>query len=99
MFCLDKTKLPNKDTSLPTKFTNFLAKDFFIFRIRSCPGFNKYKLSCCFLVKVCAVKELAAILAIEKSNKNLFENNLVDRILFLCDDLKHKEKLVEINLM
>ena len=43
--------------------------------------------------------ELAAMLRIEKSNKNLFENNLVDRILFLCDDLKHKEKLVEINLM
>jgi len=33
--------------------------------------------------------------AIKKSNKNLFENNLVARILFLCDDLKHKEKNAE----
>jgi len=32
---------------------------------------------------------------IEKSNKNLFENNLFARILFLCDDLKHKEKNAE----
>jgi tRNA1(Val) A37 N6-methylase TrmN6 len=45
-----------------------------------------------FLVKVCAVIELAAIFAIEKSNKNLFENKLADRILFLCVDLKNKVK-------
>jgi hypothetical protein len=50
------------------------------------------------LVKVCAVKELAAMLRIEKSNKNLFENNLVARILFLYDDLKHKEITLEIIL-
>jgi len=30
MFCLDNAKLPNKDTSLPTKFTNFFAMDFLI---------------------------------------------------------------------
>jgi hypothetical protein len=42
--------------------------------------------------------ELAAMLTIEKSNKNLFENNLVDRILFLCDDLKHKENVLDIIL-
>jgi len=51
-----------------------------------------------FLVKVCAVIELAAIFAIEKSNKNLFENKLADRIFFLCNYLKHKEKNAEIIL-
>jgi len=30
--------------------------------------------------------------AIKKSNKNLFENKLADRILFLCVDLKNKVK-------
>ena len=98
IFCFDKTIDPNKETSLPTKFTKVLANDFLIFRIRSCPGFTKYALSCCFLVKVCAVKELAAILTIEKSNKNLFEINLAARILFLCDDLKHKENALDIIL-
>jgi len=42
--------------------------------------------------------ELAAMLRIEKSNKNLFENNIVARILFLCDDLKHKENVLDIIL-
>ena len=98
IFCFDKTNDPNKETSLPKKLIKVLANDFLIFRIRSCPGFTKYALSCCFLVKVCAVKELAAILAIEKSNKNLFEINLAARILFLCDDLKHKENALDIIL-
>lgn len=31
------------------------------------------------------------------SGKNFFEMNVADRILFLCDMVKHKESKIEIN--